>query len=208
MITLIPGTPVDRIIMPEAIGLGRAIEDLVGERIVEVLTAYCKTSLESNPATQHLAATVVRQGAFQENPVKDRISIMVNPSDPIDLNEEPRRSDTISSLGHEGLHIPAYEVGGGEHHWLRFTVDFRVYLMRSQESRSDARATGLFVIARAEQAIRKNRGLGIKDDFGESALFMNVEKVNKYEGGGPPKSFSWEGQMWISVLSGTDEVFE
>jgi hypothetical protein len=180
----------------------KALPELVGERIVEVLTEYCKTSLAAIPEAADYTATVVRQGLPQENPVKDRIAIFVNPNDPSDLSNEPKRSDSVTSIDpHEPFRVSPYELGGGERRWLHFTVTIKVYLMRTREDRDEARQIGQWVFGRAQQAIRDNKTLNLVDCFGERALFMFVEKVHKYEGGGPPKSLTWEGSLYVTALA-------
>ncbi len=52
----------------------------------------------------------------------------------------------------------------------------------------------MWVFGRAKQAIRDNRGLDLVDDFGERAIYMEITKVNKYEGGGPG-AFNWNGRI-------------
>lgn len=175
-----------------------SIEGMVGARIVEILTLYNITSLESNADAKPYMASLVRQGLFQANPVKGRISILVNPSNPDDLSDEPKRSASASKLD-EWMEFDAAEIGGGEMKWIRFTVDFKIFLNSTHEARSDARAIGLWVFERAERGIRENKALGIKDSHGSNALLMLVTKTNKYEGGGP-NAYSWNGQMWISAL--------
>ena len=200
------GYPVE----PIALGLfdqHRALPDLVGDRIVTILTEYCQTTLRNDPTTASMAATVVRQGIAQQNPVKDRISIFVNPNDPSDLSNEPSRSDTVTSVQiHEPFRVSPYEIGGGERRWLHFTVTIKIYLMQTKEDRDEARQIGMWVFGRAEQAIRNNKTLNIIDDFGERALFMFTEKVNKFEGGGPPKSLTWEGQLFVTALAESDGI--
>jgi len=71
----------------------------VGDRIVELLTLYCITSLQDVPDAKPYTATLIRQGEFQDNPVKRRIALLVNPSDSDDTREEPKRSDSITKQG-------------------------------------------------------------------------------------------------------------
>jgi len=174
-----------------------AINDMVGGRIADLITAYCITSLIGIPEAKPYLATVVRQGEFQDNPVQHRISILIYPEDPTDLANQPKESDSQKPRD-EIFEISPSELGGGAMSWLRYTVDIKCYFSLTGENRNDARRIGQWVFGRINQAIRENRGLDLTDDFGEHALQMEVTRKNMIEGGGPG-AFNWTGQIWISA---------
>ena len=183
----------------------KSILDLVGDHMVSLLTLYCQTVVLGSPSASGEAAHEIRQGLLQENPVPNRITILVNPNDPDDISSVPTWSDSPVGEGDSsGWKITAYEIGGGERWWRKFSIDIYVYLMRSQEDRSNARRIGENVIARANKAINENSGIGIVDAFGETAIMMLVSKVVPYEGGGPPRSFIWHGKLLVRVLTEKD----
>ena len=185
----------------------KSISDLIGDYLVELLTAYNQTSLADNAEAEPYVASLIRQGSFQDNPITNRISILVNPGNPEDTSNEPHLSDGISEIRPlSEIGIESREIGGGMRRYLHFTVEVKVYLSRTKEDRADARQIGLWVIGRAEQAIRENRNLDLLDDFGERALYMECGKSNKYEGGGKPNNFVWEGRLWVSALTATEET--
>lgn len=199
--TIVNATPIDINVSPieiSQVGPYNSITNIVGARIVDLLTAYNKTSIENQPLASAFVATDVRQGLFQDNPVKRRIALMVNPNDPDDTQAEPKRGDSLE--GGYPFKIDPFEVGGGGFYWIVFTIDVIVYLASTQEHRDEARQIGMWVMGRARQAIKENQALGLTDDFGDTALFMFVDKTNKWEGGGPPKSFNWNAKIFISVL--------
>lgn len=175
----------------------RSITDLVGDRITELITLYCITSLTGNVSAAPYIATTVRQGNFQDNPVQKRIAILVYPEDPEDMRQEPKQADSKERKDEVMQIIPA-EIGGGGMEWIRFTIDVKCYFNLSGETRDTARHIGMWVFGRIKQALRENRGLDLVDDFGERAILMEITKVNKYEGGGPG-AFNWNGQIWVSA---------
>jgi hypothetical protein len=188
----------------------KSIIDLVGGRIVDLLTLYCKTSLEAiveaKPEAADYVATLIRQGQLQDDPVKHRISLVVNPHNPDDLSSRPWHSDRPGDNEDGRGHEPLYEIGGGETWERQFCIDINVYLIKTQETRADARQIGLWVFGRAQQAIRENKALGFTDDFGETALYMLVSNVSPYESGGPPTSLIWRGKLFVVASTRTGET--
>lgn len=179
----------------------KAIHDLIGERVVDILKQYCHDTV---PDPQY-AATEIRQGLFQDDPVKRRISIMVNPADPEDTQARPSWTDNYVKrddiMGYNG----SFFIGGGESRWRRFVIELRVYLVETQEDRPKAREIGMWQFGRIQHALREMRAFEppLKDDFGEEAFFMIVEKTVVTETGGPPASHIWTGKIFLQVYTET-----
>lgn len=175
-----------------------SIIDLAGEAIVELLRRYC---IETVPATAY-AATEVRQGLLQSDPVSRRISILVNPNDPDDLSNRPMWSDGLAGIDEDRTWaVTTYEIGGGERWWRRYAIDINVYLIRTQEERPTAREIGLWVFGRVQQAIQENPGMDVTDTFCEHAFGVFVDRVVPVEQGGPPSSHIWRGKIYVKVLT-------
>lgn len=180
-----------------------SIIDILGGRIVEILHQACVVDVE-NP---DYAATEVRQGSLQEDPVTRRIGLLVNPANPESREDHPVWSDKPTSHVYSGYDIAPYEIGGGERWWRRFKITVDIYLVSTQENRQDARSIGSWVFGKTQQALRTHKtirdaaGLMITDEFGESAILMQVEGLNMWESGGPPSTFIWKGHLFVQVLT-------
>jgi hypothetical protein len=179
------------------------IHDLIGDKIVDQLKLELITNHIPSPANDEYLPTLIRQGANQADPTKPRISIFVNPGDMDSTENDPRWSDVPATAGAEpGWPMLAYEVGGGEMWWRRFSVDINIYLTRTKEDRNEARDIGMVVLSKVQGILqRSNEWLNGTDDFGEVIILMKVSKVIPIESGGPPRTFIWRHKLLISVLT-------
>lgn len=176
----------------------RSIVDLAADKLVELLQYYC---VEIAPHTGY-AATEVRQGLLQADPVDRRISILVNPNDPDDLGTRPTWSDGLAGQDDDrSWSITTYEIGGGERWWRRFSIDINIYLIRTQEERTTAREIGLWLFGQAQAAIQENPSWDVVDYFCERTILALVDKVVPVEQGGPPTSHIWRGKIFVKVLT-------
>lgn len=179
-----------------------SIEVMVADHIVELLTAYCQTTITDTD----YQATLIRAGRLQASPVDPRIYILVYRNDPRDTQNEPTRSDTLTAKSmNEGIYVPTYELGGGEFRWIRYTIEVGVYLTRTKEDRDAAAAIAAWVQGRVRQAIRENKALNLTDSFGEQASLMVVQSANARELGGPPSSHIWKEYLYVSALVESNE---
>lgn len=174
-----------------------SIHDAIMASIAEKLS---NEMILSEP-DEYLRPSLIRPGLLQANPVKERISLLIYPGDIDDLESKPVWSDTPATKGSmPGWEMDAYEIGGGEFWFRRFTIDVNVYLTQTKEDRSNARALGLFVNAKAHQILHE-QSLVVQDGFGETSLRCYVNRTVPVEGGGPPNSFIWRGKIFFSVLT-------
>lgn len=188
-------------ITPDFTTRPQQVDDMVCDAIVALLANYCRDSIVNLPLGSAYAATVVRQGLLQEDPVKDRIAILVNPCDPDSTADSPGWEDERAHGDQNGWFIPTAHIGGGGWWWRRLMVDVEVYLIRTQEGRPTAREIGLWVIGRVDEAISENPGLAITDDFGETAIWMVTEKMPIVQSGGPPNDFIWRAKLYVRVMT-------
>lgn len=170
------------------------IQDMVGERFVEVLTKCCITDV----AEADYKAIEVKQGLFQDDPVKKRIVLSINPGNIDDTSTNPRWQTSNSQANDEIISAPPYELGGGGFIILRYTIDVNVFLVKTQESQNKARNIGLFHFAAITKAL-DNMPLGITDDLGYCALLSFVKSSDPYETGGPG-SYIWKGKVFVEAF--------
>lgn len=168
-----------------------SIHDLVGEKIVALLTAaFVGVPDDYKP-------TSIRQGLSQEDPVKRRIAILVNPGDADDQSSKPSWASS-AARGENLFELPTREVDGGGFWWLRYSVDIDVYLIQTKEDRETARKIGMFVFDRAWKSL-DYKYFSVSSDDGQSAFMSIVERHAPYESGGPPTSFIWRGKLFVQV---------
>jgi len=170
------------------------LQDMVGDRFVEVLTSACITLVED----EEYRATEVKQGIFQDDPVKRRTVLTVNPGNIDETATTPRWSNANAEAEKEIIRIPSYEIGGGGFQWLRYTIDVYVYLVRTKESQDKSRNIGMGMFGRICKALDA-LPLGITDELGYTAIQAYVKSNVPYEGGGPG-SYIWKGKVFVEVL--------
>lgn len=172
-----------------------SIHDMIGDKLVQLVTAACITNV-SDPDYQ---ASEVRQGLLQQDPVENRITLLVNPGDPEDSRSEPKWSD-VPAGEDPSMGYPSFEMGGGGFMLRRFSIDVRAYFINSQEDRETARKIATFIFKSAEKAVHQAT-MGFTDSFGEFALQSFVKKTIPFESGGPPNQFIWRGKILVQVLT-------
>ena len=150
-------------------------------------------------------AGLVRIGQLQDDPtinlnlIGSSITVVSMMGDHDDPDKWP--NVVWGGPGHEiRFDGPAYEIGGGEMWWRRFTTKLDQFWPDSYE-REDARVQALEILSRAEHAIKTSPVLGITDDYGESALQINVVYSRNLEEGGPGQ-FIWRAKIWWQVATG------
>jgi hypothetical protein len=177
------------------------IHNMIGAAIVDALTNYCSLSALAATASAY-AAILIRQGKLQQDPVKERIALLVHPGDPSDTSETPEWRDKMAGEEGDKDWIPeSHEIGGGEFWWRKFTVEMDVYLVKTREERAEAREISEWVFGRAHKALTDLSGINLTDDFGEEAFYLTVDSVTFRESGGPPSTFIWKGKIRFRVLT-------
>ena len=174
-----------------------SIVDLCGQYIVDVLTASCSTAVTASAQ----AAGLVRQGLFQDDPTRYRISLLVSPGDPDETSPKPAWADCLATPAATGFFVPTYEVGGGVFWLRRFTALVEQYFTLTLESRDEARSIATWVFSNAHKALQAAMGCNILDEFGERTTLMLVPDMIAYESGGPPNSFIWKGKFYVQFLT-------
>jgi len=170
------------------------LQDAVGARFVDVLTDACIAQV----ADEEYKATLIKQGLFQEDPVKRRIALMVNPGNIDETSAAPRWANANAGADKETIRVPAYEIGGGGFQYLRYTIEISVFLVKTKEPQDKSRNIGMSLFARTCKAL-DNLPIGITDELGYSAIQAYVKSSSPYESGGQG-SYIWKGKVFVEVL--------
>lgn len=180
--------------------MASAISQII-DQAVESLTETMITS----EADEDLRPGLIRGGLLQENPVPYRIVVLVHHGDPDDAGNNPFWGDVTAHEDDEsGWHLPPAEVGGGEFYSRRFTLDIKIYFVRSKENRKVARETATSVVENAEKGIRLLNDVLWKvtpSGSGEIPLQVKIYRTISNEGGGPPSSHIWSAKIMFTVLT-------
>lgn len=152
--------------------------------------------------------SLIRGGRMQENPLKNQegtyILVHINdPKDPKAWNDgvvSARRGDSPGQIW-----VPSYEIGGGEMWYRRFTTEFGYYATKQKDDRSEARMSAQWVKAKIEWTLRRSQRIPtLIDSFGEIAKQVRLYSSYAIEGGGPPASFIWRGEVLWMVLTNAE----
>lgn len=174
------------------------------EQIVEKVVDDLKVSMIEEEEDEDIHPGLIRGGLLQENPLQYRIVVLVHHNDPDDVGTNPYWSDIPAAEDTvSGWKVPSAEIGGGEFISRRFSIDIKVYFVRSKENRAQARSAATRVIENAENAVRnaKCTSWNIVSKSGESPLQAKVFKTISNEGGGPPSSHIWSAKILFTVLT-------
>lgn len=149
-------------------------------------------------ATDESHAFLVRAGLLQDDPTPG-VSILTHTNDPAKPGEWWH---SVVAGPEEKLspHIDAYEIGGAELWWRRFTTTLTQFWSPTDD-RSTAEQLASLVLARSEYAL-KNLNLNSigADDYGETPLMIHIVSSYNHEAGGPGQ-FIWRGQVRWQVLT-------
>lgn len=177
-----------------------SIIDLIIGKVVDDL----KTSMIDNEEDEDIHPGLIRGGLLQENPLQYRIVVLVHHNDPDDAGTNPYWSDIPAHKDEvSGWQMPAAEIGGGQYLSRRFSVDIKIYFVRSRENRDLARNYATRVIENAEMGIANAScsSWGIVSKSGEIPLQTRIYKTISAEGGGPPSSHIWSAKILFTVLT-------
>src|SRR5579859_2616589 len=86
---------------------------------------------------------VVKSGRLLDNPLKKRIYACIHIGDP----DDDKWKDIVAArnddaLDRQQVHIAAYEIGGGELWWRRFSVEWGFFGVKTKEDEAEARRIG------------------------------------------------------------------
>ena len=174
-------------------------------QIIDKTVQSLTESMITNDSDVDLRPGLIRGGLLQENPVPYRIVVLVHHNDPDDSGNNPFWGDISASEDDEsGWKVPAAEVGGGEFYSRRFTLDIKIYFVRSKENRQIARETATSVIENSEKGVRNlNNFLSqiTQTSSGEIPLQVKLYRTSSAEGGGPPSSHIWSAKVMFTILT-------
>ena len=174
-------------------------------QIIDQTVANLTTTMITNETDTDLHPGLIRGGLLHENPVPYRIVVLVHHNDPDDSGNNPFWGDITAHEDDEsGWKMPAAEVGGGEFYSRRFTLDIKIYFVRSKENRQLSREIATSVIENAEKGVRMLNStiwMLAQGATGEIPLQVKVYRTVSAEGGGPPSSHIWSGKIMFSVLT-------
>lgn len=147
---------------------------------------------------------VIRGNKLQENPVKDRIYVLVHIGDPDepDIWHDSSLAKRDQALDRVQFQAPAFEVGGHGTAMMyrRFTIEYGFYGTKFKESREEAQRQANLIKGRCEKALWRPTYAGVADLFGEIPLMAFVVQ-DIIDAGGGKNSFIWRGKIHVMVLT-------
>jgi hypothetical protein len=170
--------------------------------IVDGLVADLMAMFANVPDLEQPA--IIRRGLLQENPVRDRIYILVHINDP-DAPDAWRDSSVAKrdpSLKAAEFEVPAFELGEGGTYmmWRRFSIEYGFYGIQKKESRDEAERQASLVKGRVEAAIWRPSYCGLVDALGEVVIKPFVAD-NVLDPSGGKNAFIWRGKCRVLVLT-------
>lgn len=145
-------------------------------------------------------ADVVKIGLLQESKTKKNIQLGITGGD----HENPEEQDGISSidkLPDIGFDLPVREIGGGKIWMRRGVVNIECFYVREKLDEESATLHAYAALGRAMEVIDNVKVAGLKDDFGERALFIDCYSNTYFESGGPPRTFIFRGKIMWAVYT-------
>lgn len=137
------------------------------------------------------------------------ISVSIHSEDPDDYSSWRHAILTGgSSAANVGLGLEvSREIGGTEHWWRRFTVQFDCNFVDSNQSQTEALRLANVIRALLEKYCSARTAAnthgwdcgGLTDDFGESVQAPYVARSQCWEAGGPDDDFIVRGKVWVQV---------
>lgn len=174
------------------------ISYLIVQSIMTKLTLKCLTEVSSSDPTR---AKEVKTYRFQENPLTTNVYLSVlsgNEAQPEHLDGRVNTRD-MQDLG---IRVPSGEVGGGHLWWRRGQVKVGVYFINEKYEEDETADYAHTVLGRAMHWIERTSVNGLIDDYGEQAHgYPMVYASSFFEGGGPPTSYLWRGNIYWQVLT-------
>lgn len=145
-------------------------------------------------------ADVIKLGRLQDNPNIKKKYITVNPGN---TNDTTTR-DGIVSLGEMqniAYMVPAREVGGGQFWWRRGVLDVGYYTIQDKLTIDESFNAAFEFLEKIHDAMDKIKVSDLKDSYGEQAIHLFVYSSIFTQGGGPPASYLFRGQIFWQVLT-------
>ena len=180
------------------------IHEAILDYLITQLTARLITAPVAIDEDDTAVPSVIQQGPLQGSPAPDkaRISVTVHENDPDRFFDNPA-TQMSSEWSDEVVILESHEVAT----WRRrFTVKARCLLVKTKETKSEARAIASKLRSRIEDALLDIDFTGVTADNGEYVsrkIFSNSVKGEMVQAGGPPNSFDYHIKVRFDVLTTT-----
>lgn len=180
--------------------------NLLMDKLVELLTDELITDLapvDETEFSREAVAGLIRKGKLQDDPTIYGVTLLVHPATQ-DQQEELYDRDT-----HNGFQIERpFEIGGpyASYFWVKPMNIQLTLFFDGEQDREVAQTKAQVVLSRARAAIYKINGSFRdipRDDFGEKAHVMLINKAYLREGGGSG-TFIWRGKIVVQFLTDVD----
>ena len=139
---------------------------------------------------------------YQENPTRPEANIYATVSH--GKRDDPGYRDAIvttKDMENIGLFVRAREIGGGVFWWRRGTVEYGVFLTKSNYTEEQAFDIAMTFYQRVLRGIEKANVTGLQEDF-ERAYKLFLVASSFYEQGGlRQKTYIWRGTAYFQVLT-------
>ncbi len=182
-------------------------EKSIVSMIAEMTTQFLLLELQSLVSRgDPTLAGLVRTGLLQQSPLSSGgINILTQYNDPDDENAW-RHSIIAAEESHKiGLMLPAYEIGGGQMWFRRYTTKLTLFF-KTGDTRESAQEEAQIIMSRAENAILTSPLPTGGDSYGEYALQNYLYASKNIEGGGPGQ-FIFYGCIWWQTLCEKQNTF-
>lgn len=177
------------------------IHDAILGYVQAELTATMITAIAEDDPT---LAGVVQQGPLQGKPAPDiaRISVTIHENDPDRFFDNPATAMTTDWSDEVAILETSQVIT-----WRRrFTVKARCLLVRTKETKAEARTIASAIRSRVEDTLQDMDFTGITADSGEYVSRKAIAPSMKGEmvqAGGPPNSFDYHIKVRFDVLTTT-----
>jgi len=168
--------------------------------ILDRVVAHLTVKLIDEITDVNEKASVVEIGRFQDDPTKQNIHIAVQGGH-VDKPEFMDGIVTLEEFHRIGVWVPAYEVGGGQLWWRRFTANIGCFYIGKGLTEAVARVAAHNVFGRLQAHIDDVVVSDLSDSFGESAYKTFAYASEFHQGGGPPKEYIWRGRVSFQTLT-------
>lgn len=164
---------------------------------------HLQTALVYNvPEGDPTRAVMVKIGRFQENPIRQNVSVAIAGGDYEDPAYIDGRIDNPKFDNLQIKNLPVGEIGGGEYWWRRGTIKYQCYFVLQRFDEELAMNYAYAFQGRILKALPQTNLTSLpQDDYGEGVYPpIYVESATLFESGGADK-FIWRGKISWKVLT-------
>ena len=153
------------------------------------------------PDTDPTKAVIVKVGRFQDNPVKNNVSVSLSSGDYEDPSYMDARADHENLKQFVVKNLPVGEIGGGMYWWRRFTSDVKVFFVKQRLDIEIGMRYAYEFYGRLLRATENCPTTNLHDDFGEHTCIKPfIEGSSFYQSGGS-NQFNWRGKIKWRILT-------